>query len=220
MNGLRPTQELVNDTVMLYFVCTCRENQLNFWPCLSELAMMWTTQELLPFATYLRPWPMSLSTSLAFLWLVTPEVWISSIRFAYPSSFFCKLLMLCVDFWFFFSNTVLIRASCCLSSLAPAARRRYSLTFSEKSNSWCHKTDRQYAVTCIYTVTQIYQVIASGLFNIILLGTKYWQTWNILQILKHSFITKFHNPVFSHSCLQTYIHVVHLWNSGWEIQYK
>ena len=89
-------------------------------------------KELLPFATYLRPWPMSLSTSLAFLWLVTPEVWISSIRFAYPSSFFCKLLMLCVDFWFFFSNTVLILASCCLSSLAPAARRRYSLTFSVK----------------------------------------------------------------------------------------
>ena len=165
LNGLRSTQELVNDKVMLYFVCTCREIQLNGHASLS-LQRCERKKELLPFATYLRPWPMSLSTSLAFLWLVTPEVWISSIRFAYPSSFFCKLLMLCVDFWFFFSNTVLILASCCLSSLAPAARRRYSLTFSVKSNSECHKTDRQNAVTFMYTATQIYQVIASGLFNI------------------------------------------------------
>ena len=49
----------------------------------------------------------------------------------YCSSFFCIWAMFCADFWFFFSNTCLMRPTCCLSALFTSFR--YSATFSSRA---------------------------------------------------------------------------------------
>lgn len=77
--------------------------------------------------TYLSPCPISLSLSLVCLW--APYVSMSRSALLYFSSFFCRALIVCVHFWFFFSNICLIRSNCCLS--ASPANFRYSLTLAE-----------------------------------------------------------------------------------------
>jgi len=95
----------------------------------------------------LMPWPTSFKTVRAWRWgclfpagYRTPVSSSSRSLLVYISSFRCSCAIVCVDFWFRFSNAALTRCACWRSTLesSTADRRRYSLTFSARNETARH----------------------------------------------------------------------------------